>query len=204
MDEPSLTLRVCGCGKKRWDDPVVLLAPSLTRKTSFSEPCHLQIWIEVIDHKSFMVSSRGGNYPWFWWPFCRSDGFKVNASCSRFSWRRKKRPDYFSLSCPGMLRKQAFVKHHLEQPGLAAWLSQATRSKAKHRMQDLAKFSGRGLGDKVFWEALTVSGIEMSWRGWWKQDFSWQMQMWPAGVLPTGRIQRRSLERHPSYPHILP
>ena len=103
-----------------------------------------------------------------------------------------------------MLRKQAFVKHHLEQPGLAAWLSQATRSKAKHRMQDLAKFAARGLGDKVFWEALTVSGIEMSWRGWWKQDFSWQMQMWPAGVLPTGRIQRRSLERHPSYPQILP
>lgn len=49
-----------------------------------------------------------------------------------------------------MLRKQAFVKHHLAQPGLAAWLSQATRSKAKHRMQDLAKFSARGLGDKVF------------------------------------------------------
>ena len=45
-----------------------------------------------------------------------------------------------------MLRKQAFVK----QPGLAAWLSQATRSKAKRRMQDLAKFSARGLGDKVF------------------------------------------------------
>lgn len=43
MDEPFLTLRVCGCGKEGWDDTVVLLAPSLTGKTSFSEPCHLQI-----------------------------------------------------------------------------------------------------------------------------------------------------------------
>lgn len=49
-----------------------------------------------------------------------------------------------------MLREKAFVKHHMEQPGLATWLSEVTRSEAKHVMGDLTKFSSRGLGDKVF------------------------------------------------------
>lgn len=141
-----------------------------------------------------MISSRGSNFPWFWQTLWRRDVFKVRASHSRFSWKREKK-DLMVFPCLPLetLREKAFVKHHLEQPGLATWLSQATRSEAKHGMEDLTKFSSRGLGDKVFWEALSVSGIEMSWRGWWKQDFSWQMQMWPAGGLPTGRIQKEVL-----------
>ena len=83
-------------------------------------------------------------------PLVEVMGLKLMRHVPDFHGEGKKDLIIFPCLVLEMLRKQAFVKHHLEQPGLAAWLSQATRSKAKHRMQDLAKFSGRGLEDKVF------------------------------------------------------
>lgn len=48
--------------------------------------------------------------------------FKVRTVPSRFSWTKKKEPDYFSLPRPGDLREKALGRHPLEQPGLATWL----------------------------------------------------------------------------------
>lgn len=49
---------------------------------------------------------------------------------------RKKDLMVFPCLALETLREKTFVKHHLEQPGLATWLSQATRSEAKHGMED--------------------------------------------------------------------
>lgn len=78
--------------------------------------------------------------------------FKVRASHSRSSCKREKKLKYFFFYCLAVetLVEKTLVKRHLEQPGLVTWLGQTTRSKAKHRIKDLTKFSGRGLETRSF------------------------------------------------------
>lgn len=166
---------------------VVLLAPPLTSLGPHRYP---PVSLAVLSSDwgdrlvVFMIFSRGNDFLQFWWTLWICNMFKVRALHSRLFMKRGKKRNLNLIIFPWLAletqREKALVKHHLEQPGLAIWLSQATRSEAKPGIEDLTKFSSRGLGDSVFWEAVTVSGIKMSWRGWWKQDFLWQMQMWPA------------------------
>lgn len=64
-------------------------------------------------------------------PFKEGMYFKLGLHTPDFHGKGKKK-DLMVFPCPAleMLRERAFVKHHLEQPGLATWLSQATRSEA--------------------------------------------------------------------------
>lgn len=80
------------------------------------------------------------------------EGMCLKLGLHTLDFNGKGRKDLMVFPCLALetLREKTFVKHHLEQPGLETWLSQATRNEAKHRMEDLTKFSGRGLGDKVF------------------------------------------------------
>lgn len=83
-------------------------------------------------------------------PFEEAMSLKLELHTLDFHGEGRKDPIIFPCLALEMLREKAFVKHHLEQPGLATWVSQATRSEAKHGMEDLTKSSSRGLGDKVF------------------------------------------------------
>lgn len=74
--------------------------------------------------------------------------FKVRTVPSRFSWTKKEEPDYLSLPHPD-LREKALGRHPLEQPGLATWLGQNTRSKAKHGAEAFTESPSSGLGDSV-------------------------------------------------------
>lgn len=74
--------------------------------------------------------------------------------------KEKKKTIIFTCLAPETIREKTLVKHHLGQPGLAKWLSQATRSGASQALEDLAELLSRVLGGLVLWEVLTVSGIE--------------------------------------------
>lgn len=110
--------------------------------------------IQVIDWRSLWSPPEAATFHDSDRPFEEGMCLKLGLHTPDFygKGKKKKRKDLMVFPCLALetLREKAFVKHHLGQPGLATWLSQATRSEAKHGMEDLTKFSGRGLGDKVF------------------------------------------------------
>lgn len=102
-----------------------------------------------------------------WWPpeavtFDDSDGPFEEVTCLKLGLhspdlhakgKRSSNCFFYCLAVETLVEK-ALIKHHLEQPGLATRLHQTTRSKAKHRIKDLTKFSGRGLETQSFEKPL--------------------------------------------------
>ena len=162
---------------------------------------HAQVWIEVLSWWSLWSRPEVATFHCSDGPFEEAMCLKLERHNSRFSCKRKKKLDCFSLPRPGDPRRKRTCQTWLGAARLAAWLGQATRSKAKRRIEDSTKFSGRCLGDLVFWEALSVSGIRMSWRGRISHD---KRRCCQQGVSLQEEYTRRSLEGHPSYQQTLP
>lgn len=64
---------------------------------------------------------------------------RLGVHAPMFCEERKKEDNYFTCLAPEAIREKTLVKHRLGQPGLARWLSQATRSGASQTPEDLAE-----------------------------------------------------------------